>query len=142
MFGIGIWYPNHECNVGTLFRSGYAFGANFLFTIGKKYKRQGSDTPNSTKHIPYIYFEDYNSFKKSRPTSPLIVVEITERAYDLPKFVHPPTATYLLGSEGGNLPKEVLDKAYAVVKMNTRTCLNLATAGSIVLYDRIAKCSK
>lgn len=43
-FGIGIYNPKTETNMGTLWRSAYNFGADFIFTIGMRYKKMGSDT--------------------------------------------------------------------------------------------------
>lgn len=138
-FGIGVWHPQHDCNVGTLFRSAYAFEASFLFTIGRKYRHQASDTCNSPMHIPYYNYLTYEEFNRHRPyNARLVMVEISEDAYSLPSFVHPERAIYIIGSEGGGLPPTLL-KENLVVSIPTKICLNLATAGSIVLYDRCSK---
>lgn len=138
-FGIGIWYPQKECNLGTLFRSAYAFGANFIFTIGRKYKTQSSDTCKSYKNIPCFNFLDLKDFQKHMPKDcRLVCVEIDEQAKEIKNFIHPDRAIYLLGSEGGGLPKDLL-KTNLTVKINSNICLNLSVAGSIVLYDRTNK---
>ena len=77
-------------NVGTLWRSASIMGANFLFTIGKKYKKQSTDTLKSWKHIPLFNYETLEQFYKSLPYSCLLVgVELHEKAIMLEKFVHP-----------------------------------------------------
>jgi tRNA(Leu) C34 or U34 (ribose-2'-O)-methylase TrmL len=43
-FEIGIYHPKTRNNVGTLWRSAYQLGASGLFTIGRRYERQSSDT--------------------------------------------------------------------------------------------------
>jgi tRNA G18 (ribose-2'-O)-methylase SpoU len=135
-FGIGIWYPNHECNIGTLFRSAYAFGANFVYTIGRKYKRQSSDTCNATKYIPYYNWLTKEEFINGLPKDcRLVIIEIDKKARDLNRFIHPERCVYLLGSEGGNLPLDLINNNL-VVKINTNVCLNLSTCGSIVMYSR------
>jgi len=141
MFGIGIYFPKHECNIGTLFRSAVCFGANFVFTVGnRKYRTESSDTLDSQRHIPYFYYKDYHDFNAHRPNARLITIEIDDNAKELPKFNHPQQAIYLLGSEGGGLPKDVLNPAKAdVVVIPSKYCLNLAVAGSIIMYDRVAK---
>jgi len=137
--GIGIWYPEKECNVGTLFRSALAFEADFLFTVGRKYKRQSSDTVNSAQHMPCYNYQDLEDMLSHRPlNSRLVCIELTERSFSLPKFVHPAQAIYLLGSEGGGLPDALL-KQFPCIQIPTTQCLNFAVAGSIVLYDRKAK---
>jgi len=43
-FGIGIQNIKTESNIGTLWRSANILGADFIYTIGKRYKKQSSDT--------------------------------------------------------------------------------------------------
>lgn len=138
-FGIGVYHPQHECNVGTLFRSALAFEADFLFTIGRQYKLQPGDTPNSTKTVPYFSYKTLEEFKKFGPKDcRLQLVEISDKAVPLPRLTHYHRTAYLLGNEGGGLPKDLLDN-YPIVSIPTTICLNLAVAGSIVMYDRISK---
>lgn len=140
--GIGIWFPQKEENMGTLFRGAMAFDADFMFTIGRKYSRQSSDTCHSTRHLPYFNFPNQDSFNDCRPSgAQLVCIEITDTAHYLPTFIHPERAVYLLGSEGGGLPKELLEKS-VVVRIPTTVCLNVANAGTIVLYDRLLKRAK
>lgn len=138
-FGIGVYHPQHECNVGTLFRSAMAFGADFLFTIGKKYKLQPGDTPNSTKSVPYFHYKTLDEFKRFSPKDcRLQLVEIADKAVPLPRLTHFDRVAYMLGSEGGGLPTELLDN-YPIITIPTAIYLNLAVAGSIVMYDRQSK---
>lgn len=50
MFGIGVYHPKHEINIGTLIRSAYIFGANYVFTVGRRYKRQSSEKGFAEKY--------------------------------------------------------------------------------------------
>jgi tRNA G18 (ribose-2'-O)-methylase SpoU len=137
--GIGIWHPSKEVNVGTLFRSALALDADFVFTIGRRYSRQSSDTPNTIRHLPYYHYESFEDFKRNRPKGArLVCLEITENARDLRNFCHPEQAIYLLGSEGGGLPAELL-RDNLVVKVQSQVCLNVSVMGSLCLYDRHAK---
>lgn len=43
------------------------------------------------------------------------------------------------GAEEYGLPKEVLEKCHQIVQIPGSYCLNVATAASIVMYDRINK---
>ncbi len=141
-FGIGIWNPQYECNMGTLFRSAYLFNTNFLFTIGRKYKRQSADTVDARRHIPFYNYESSDDFFKHLPTGArLIAVENVSNSYNLSNFVHPEQAIYILGSECQTLPQKILDKCYACVKITTPkdVCMNVSVAGSILLYDRFTK---
>lgn len=137
--GIGIWHPQKETNVGTLFRSALAMGADFLFTVGRPYRRQSSDTTNAARHLPYYSYQNTEELLGSLPKGArLVCVEIDDGARPLPAFCHPEQAVYLLGSEGGGLPQELL-RDNLVVQIPSQVCLNVSTAGSIVLYDRLAK---
>lgn len=138
-FGVGIYGPQYECNVGTLFRSAVAFGASFIFTIGKKYKRQSSDTVNSPQVIPYYKYLTSDDFIKSVPSGcRIICVEISEKARNLINFCHPEQAIYLLGSETNGIPRRFMEDKL-VVQIPTRYCLNVASAGTVIMYDRISK---
>ena len=46
-------------------------------------------------------------------------------------------AAYILGPEIGSLSPEILQRCRHVVKIPSSFCLNVATTGAIVLYDRI-----
>ena len=138
--GIGIYNVKNEINYGTLFRSANCFGASFLFLIGKRFKKQCSDTMRSERHIPVFEYDSFENFYENIPYGcQLVGIEICERAKDLGTFAHPLKAAYILGQEDGSLPPEILNRCVQVVKIQTSACLNVAVAGSIVLYDRQRK---
>lgn len=137
--GIGIYNPRHDCNIGTLFRSAYCLGADFTFTVGRPYKKQASDTVDSARHLPYFHFPSKEDFIKNIPKGARpVIVEIDPKAVPLGRFIHPPQAVYILGNEGGGLPKDWLTK-FLIVQIVSRVCLNVSVAGSIVLADRMQK---
>lgn len=138
-FGIGIYHCKTEHNIGTLWRSAYQLGASFIFVIGKRYKKQSSDTYKTYRHIPLFQFEDWETFENSRVYDCRIVcVEIGGKP--IKDFIHPPTCIYLLGAEDGGLPKEIL-KGKSVIELpaQRQSSFNVAVSGSIVMYDRINK---
>jgi tRNA G18 (ribose-2'-O)-methylase SpoU len=51
--------------------------------------------------------------------------------------VHPERGIYILGNETVGLPQEILSRCNNIVKIPTSFSLNVAIAGSIVLYDRM-----
>ena len=57
-FGIGVWHPKHEINIGGLWRSACCFGAAFVFTVGRRYRNQPSDTLKAVRHIPLVEYVD------------------------------------------------------------------------------------
>lgn len=68
-----------------------------------------------------------------------VAVELDERARPLQWYVHPERACYILGAEDNGLPRRVIDRCRDVVQIPGDYCLNVAVAGSIVLYDRVSK---
>ena len=139
-FGIGIYNPKTTENMGTLWRSAHLFGSDFIFTIGRRYKKQPTDTAKSFRHIPLFNFEDWEDFIKHIPmNSKIVIVEQSER-HQLGEFTHPKQAVYVLGAEDYGVPEEYW-KGNMVVNIPTEkiTSLNVAVAGSIVLYDRYIK---
>ncbi len=142
-FGIVVKNLKTPANLGTLLRSAYNFEAAFIGIIGERYKHQPSDTLKAHRHIPLFHYDTDEEFLKSIPFScQLIGIEITEASKPLERFVHPQRAVYLLGPEDGSLPEKLLAKCQSILKINTSQCLNVAVAGSIVMYDRQQKETK
>lgn len=139
-FGIGIYHTKNVLNVGTLWRSAGCMGAAFIFTVGKRYKQQSSDTTKAFKHIPLYHYEDVDAFYASLPHDCMLVgVEQDQRSQALVSFAHPERAVYLLGAEDAGLPADVARRCHRLVEIDSTRCLNVAVAGSIVMYDRAAK---
>lgn len=139
-FGIGIYHAKHEENIGTLWRSAQLFGANYIFTIGAKYKPQSSDTGKAWKSLPLFHFRNEEQFLGLRPREArLIGIEMGGQC-SLQRFVHPPQAIYLLGSEAYGIPPALQKKCDYVVEIpDLAFSLNVATTGSLVMYDRKCK---
>lgn len=138
-FGIGIYHPKNTDNMGTLWRSAHNFGADFIFTIGKRYKRQASDTTKAERHIPLYEYNTYEDFKEHLPRGcQMVFVEQTEGSHELSSINHPKSCVYILGAEDHGVPENLM-VGYQKVHVETPMCLNVAVAGSIVLYDRAVK---
>jgi len=138
-FGIGVFQIKNNQNLGTLWRSAVNLNADFIFVIGKRFKRERYDTVKSFNKIPLYEYDTFEEFYDNIPYScRLICVEQSERSIPLRSFSHPICCTYLLGSEDGGIPERIL-KNKSVVHIESKTCLNVAVAGSIIMYDRQAK---
>jgi tRNA G18 (ribose-2'-O)-methylase SpoU len=144
-FGIGIVRGKSADNVGGLWRSAHAFGASLIFTVEYRPPREPTDTTRASRHVPLVMFSDLEALMIGRPYGgQLVAVENGDHPERrlLPEFKHPERALYVLGSEDRGLGPAVLDICAAdggVVEIPSSLCLNVATAGSIVMYDRIAK---
>lgn len=141
-FGVGIVAGKSPENLGGLWRTAHAFGAAFIFTVGCRYPqwRQPTDTSDAQRHVPLHTFETWPDFIEGLPIDvALIGVELDHRAQSLEGFTHPERAVYVLGAEDRGLTAEQMSICDAIVQLPGKHCLNVATAGSIALYDRLAK---
>jgi tRNA G18 (ribose-2'-O)-methylase SpoU len=137
-FELGIYRPKTETNVGTLWRSAYQLGASGIFTIGRRYEKQSSDTLAAWRHVPLRHFLTIDEMLAARPYScELVGIEMGGKP--LADFAHPERATYLLGAEEFGLPAEILAKCNRIVSLESINApsFNVAVAGSIVAYSRV-----
>lgn len=138
MFGIGIENGKFNINLGTLMRSAFNFNANFVFTIGNRYRETRGDTVRTTRYIPYFNFTSTDDLIK-HCNIPIIGVEITDDAKSLINFVHPKRCIYLLGAEDTGLSKETIKCCKYIVSIPSNHCLNVSVAGGVIMYDRLLK---
>ncbi len=137
-FAIGVEYPKIPANIGTLWRSAHNFGAAFIFTVGHRYHRQPSDTSRAWKHVPLFNFATIDDLWAHLPHDCILAgVELDERAQPLPDFAHPERCIYLLGAEDHGLSEEARNRCSRLIVVPGVGSLNVATAGSIVMYGRM-----
>jgi tRNA G18 (ribose-2'-O)-methylase SpoU len=138
-FGIGIFNPKKETNVGSLWRTANILGASFIFTIGKRIPKQASDTMKTCESIPFYYYETFEKFYKAMPYDcRLVGVELDERSVRVEKYKHLHKCIYMLGAEDNGIPPNVRDKCHQLVQLPSGN-YNVANAGSIIMYDRHLK---
>lgn len=139
-FGVAVYRPKTEANIGSLWRSASAFGASFLATVGRRYPtRQASDTTNARQHVPLFHYPSMDDLLEHLPFScPLVGVELDPRATELGAYRHHERALYLLGAEDHGLPPSVLDQCHDLVQIPTviSWSMNVACAGAVVLSHR------
>lgn len=138
-FGLAFHFPKTSTNVGSLWRTADVLGCDFFAIIGNRIKNQASNTMRSERHIPLFVYRDFDDFYAHLPyNTQLVGLEMGASAIPLEEFEHPERAVYLLGSEDNGLPECVQGRCHHVVKLRGEMSLNVAVAGSIALYDRIA----
>ncbi len=138
-FAVGVERISKPMNLGSLLRSAHAFGASFFFTIRPTFEANEvrlSDTSDAAQHLPIYHHQSIDELRLPKNCA-LVGVELTEDAEDLPSFRHPMAAAYILGPERGSLSPQVLERCDFTVKIPTKFCVNVGTAGAIVMYDRI-----
>jgi tRNA (guanosine-2'-O-)-methyltransferase len=139
-FGIGIMHGKTPENLGMLWRTAQNMGASYIFTIGKRYAKQACDTHKAVGAMPYFHFKTFEDFYNHLPKGAMIIgVEHDPTAVPLETFEHPRQCVYLLGAEDHGLTKLAIEKSHHLVKFDTTNSVNVAIAGSIVMYDRNAK---
>lgn len=139
-FGIGCINMKTSHNYGTLFRTAQVLGADFIFLIGARFKKQASDTNKSWRAMPLYQYADFQDFQKHRPYNcPLIGIEMTPNAIPIEQFKHPKVGCYLLGAEDNGLTKEAIEACQQIICLPGESSLNVSVAGSIVLFDRLQK---
>lgn len=143
-FGIGVERPSKPMNLGNLYRTAHGFGASFVFTLDAHARVRtaenglaaGSDTSKAAESLPLFHYDSLAALNLPEGCT-LVGVELTEDAVALPSFPHPPCAAYVLGAEIYGLSPQTLARCRHVIKIPTKFSLNLATAGAIVMYDRL-----
>ena len=137
-FAIGVEGISKAVNLGNLLRSAHAFGASFVFTIGADDKalHLQADTSKASIHVPLYHCHSLAELKLPKGCS-LVGVELLEEAHELPSFPHPLRAAYVLGPERGALSLELAARCQHLVRIPAAFSLNVATAGAIVMYDRL-----
>ncbi len=137
-FGIGAEGISKSVNVGNLLRSAHAFGASFMFTLGadERALEMRSDTSRAEIHLPVYHWRTLDEMRLPKGCS-LVGIEILDGAADLPSFPHPVRAAYVLGPERGELSPELVARCQHLVRIPTAFSLNVATAGAIMMYDRL-----
>ncbi len=139
-FGIGIECCKTWSNYGTLWRTAHILGAQFVFLIGKKFRKSFTDTSKTWRTVPVYSYDSFEEFYRNLPYSCVLVgVEMTPDAEPLENFEHPQRACYLLGSEDHGLSRTALEHCHRKIRLRGDQSLNVAVAGSIVIYDRLAK---
>jgi tRNA G18 (ribose-2'-O)-methylase SpoU len=136
-FAIGVEGISKAVNLGNLLRSAHAFGASFVFTIGADNRAlMHTDTAKSSSHLPVYHWRDLAELELPKGCN-LVGVELLDEARDLPSFPHPLRAAYVLGPERGALTPELAARCQHLVRIPAAFSLNVATAGAIVMYDRL-----
>lgn len=139
-FAVGIYHPKHEQNIGTLWRTASSLGAAFVFTVGRRYQKQASDTTKAWRHVPLFHFDDVDSLVHHLPYScPLVGVELQPDAVPIERYGHLERACYMLGAEDHGIPADVSRRCHETVVLPGLYCHNVAVAGALVMYDRISK---
>lgn len=133
-FGIGIINGKTSQNTGILWRSAYLYDAQFIFTVGFRYKYQPTDTTKTFRSIPLFEWNELHIPEKFVP----IIIEKTENSKNIWNFHHPQNAIYILGAEDKGIPRELIKNNWCTIHIPSEQpySMNVAMAGSLVMAHR------
>lgn len=141
-FGIGIYKPKFEYNVGTLFRTAYQLGASFVFTVSGKYNVHTADTYKCHKNIPVFQFGSFAEMRKCLYNMPIVAIEFDRKdSILLKEYKHRKRCVYLLGREDIGIPRKIVNDCKECVYLDSvrQPSFNVNMSGGIVMYDRLQK---
>lgn len=138
--------PKYPKNVGNVLRACYNLGVAQLAFTGSRVPL----TPYVGYRLPreerFKQFTDaVDIINVGRPLdlypqgTPIVAIEILPGAENLVTFEHPENAVYVFGPEDGDVSKALRVRCHRFVFIPTKSCLNLASAVTVVLYDRLLK---
>lgn len=139
---VGLDNPKCLANLGGAMRAAQCYGADLVVVGGARLARLGSlvtDTTKAYRTIPTLQIEDV---LQAIPFDCVpVAIEFVDAARDLRGYTHPERAFYIFGPEDSSLGRRVLERCRDVVRVPTRSCMNLAATVNVILYDRLAKSS-
>lgn len=138
---VGLHSPKDALNIGSALRAAGCYDAAFVAVQGARVPamrmRAPTDTRKTWRHKPLLRVSD---LREALPFDCVpVAVDLLDGAQRLPDFKHPERAFYVFGPEDGTLGRSVTDWCACSVMVPTLTCMNLAAAVNVVLYDRLAK---
>lgn len=132
---IGLHLPKNTLNVGSALRAASCYGAAFVATSGRRYRRAPTDPRKVFRHMPLLAgVEDLRSVIPFDCVP--VAVDLVPDATPLQRFEHPERAFYVFGPEDGTLGAAVLKWCPRKVYVPTDRCMNLAATVNVVLYSR------
>jgi tRNA G18 (ribose-2'-O)-methylase SpoU len=140
---VAAWNITKEHNVGSLVRTAHAVAAEEVILIGDRdWNVEAAKT--SELYTTVTMLPDLRAFRAHLAAGEwrLVAIELDDRAVPVFEAVYPQRPCFLLGAELGGVPEELLEAADLVVQIpqwGLVPSLNLAVAGSIVLYDYLGK---
>lgn len=140
---IAGWETTKEHNVGSLIRTAHAAAAAEVLLVGdREWNVPAAKTAQDFTDIRFLEDEeDFLRYIRHQGYS-LVAVELHESAVSLFEARYPEKPCFLVGAERKGIPASLLDAAELIVEIpqwGLVPCLNLAIAGSIVLYDYLGK---
>lgn len=137
------WNTTIEHNVGSLVRTAHAVAAEEVLLVGDRdWNVEAAKTAEDFTDVTVLPDEASFLDHVRRKGWSLVAVETDPGAVSLFDAEYPENPCFVLGAERFGLPPTLIEAADLVVEIpqwGLIPCLNLAVAGSIVIYDYLAK---
>ncbi len=143
---IAGWNTTKEHNVGTLVRTAHAAAAEEVLLVGEReWNVEAAKTAEFYTQVTFLADEKAFLEHLEQKLWNLVAVELNSRSVSLFEAQYPQRPCFLLGAELGGVPERLIEAASLVVEIpqwGLVPCLNLAVAGSIVIYDYLGKLAR
>jgi tRNA G18 (ribose-2'-O)-methylase SpoU len=142
-FAIASWNTTKEHNIGSLVRTAHAVAAAEVVLVGdREWNVEAARTAELYTTVTQV--PGLEAFREHLAVGRwnLVAVELDPRAVNLFEAEYPERPCFLLGAEVGGVPEALLAQARLIVQIpqwGLVPSLNVAVAGSIVVYDYLAK---
>lgn len=140
---LAAWEISKEHNVGSLVRTAHAAAASEVLLVGERdWNVEAAKTADLYTTVTQLADQSALIDHIGQRGLSLVAVELHQRAVSLFEASYPERPCFLLGAELGGVPEDLVDQAELVVRIpqwGLVPSLNLAIAGSIVVYDFLAK---
>ncbi len=142
-FVIASWNTTKEHNIGSLVRTAHAVAAEEVVLVGdREWNVEAARTAELYTTVTQV--ADLEAFRDHLAAGRwnLVAIELDPRATNLFEAEYPERPCFLLGAEVGGVPEDLLADARLIVQIpqwGLVPSLNVAVAGSIVVYDYLAK---
>lgn len=142
-FAVAAWNISKDHNVGSLVRTAHATAASEVVLVGERdWNVEAARTSELYTEIVHVSnIDEFRAHLRDRGWN-LVSIELHARAVSLFDADYPPRPCFLLGAELGGIPEELISISSSVIQIpqwGLVPSLNLAVAGSIVVYDYLAQ---
>lgn len=142
-FAVAVWNLTKDHNVGSLVRTAHAAAATEVLLVGDRdWNVEAASTAELYTEIVFLDGAKALLEHLGRQRWSLVAVELAPASVSMFEADYPERPCFLLGAERGGVPQQLMEAAALTVEIpqwGLVGCLNVAAAGSIVIYDHLSK---
>lgn len=142
-FVIAVINMSKEMNIGSLLRTSHATGVQELLLVGEaSFNTYAAATADKWTDVSYLQSTEELIAHAKEQEMEIVAIEKSDTSVSLFEAEYPKRPLFVLGAEKFGVPQDVLDAAVLTVEIpqwGLVPSLNVAAAGSVVIYDYLAK---